>query len=266
VTGKFRVLATVEAVQLVDDLRNHTEVATWVEANGGHAEIPFAEPCLYIETPRGRKRAGIGDWIVRGVTGEFFPVEPDAFEAAYEPATAIAAQPQPAPGIPLRSDAETAAMLRAELDEAEAELRRWMRRWPRCPSGCNCRIGIPEDADANECGCDGPCNGGPQPAPELAAVPRVDWARVSEAVAEREGERDEARAELTRVRESVRELIGMAVSGTWAHPRAGERLRRIAQEAGIEPPAILGHDREADQHARDMAAEDGDYDNCEPTL
>lgn len=103
-TGKFRVLATVEAVQLIDDLRNHTEVAAWIEANGGHAEIPFAEPCLYIETPRGRKRAGIGDWVVRGVTGEFFPVEPDAFEAAYEPAnvTAAAGQPEtaPAPGQP----------------------------------------------------------------------------------------------------------------------------------------------------------------------
>jgi hypothetical protein len=85
-TGLFRVLATVEAVQLINDLRNHTEVARWIEANGGHAEIPFAEPCLYVETPGGRKRAGIGDWIVKGVTGEFFPVEPDVFEATYEPA------------------------------------------------------------------------------------------------------------------------------------------------------------------------------------
>lgn len=50
-TGRFRVLTTVEAVQLVDDLRNHTEVAAWVEANGGQAEIPFAEPCLYGEAP-----------------------------------------------------------------------------------------------------------------------------------------------------------------------------------------------------------------------
>jgi hypothetical protein len=74
-----------------------------------------------------------------------------------------AAQPQPAPGIPLRADAETAAMLRADLADAEALL----ARWPKCPAGCNCRIGIADDPDANECGCDGPCNGGP--APELAA-------------------------------------------------------------------------------------------------
>jgi hypothetical protein len=43
----------------------------------------------------------------------------------------------------------------------------------------------------------------PQPAPEMAAQPglRVDWARVSEAVADRERERDEARAERDALRE-----------------------------------------------------------------
>jgi hypothetical protein len=72
----------------------------------------------------------------------------------------------PAGGIPLRSDAETCAMLRADLADAEALL----ARWPKCPAGCNCRIGIPEDADANECGCDGPCNAEPQPAPGTEAA------------------------------------------------------------------------------------------------
>lgn len=28
-----------------------------------------------------------------------------------------------------------------------------------CPDGCGCRLGT-EDADARECGCDGPCCGG----------------------------------------------------------------------------------------------------------
>jgi hypothetical protein len=71
-------------------------------------------------------------------------------------------QPQPAPGALLRSDAETAAMLRADLADAEAQL----AKWPRCPAGCSCRAGIGDDADRNECGCDGPCNGGEPPAPE----------------------------------------------------------------------------------------------------
>lgn len=28
-----------------------------------------------------------------------------------------------------------------------------------CPEGCGCRLGT-QDADARECGCDGPCTGG----------------------------------------------------------------------------------------------------------
>jgi hypothetical protein len=84
---------------------------------------------------------------------------------------AIAAQqPQPAPGIPLRSDAETCAMLRADLADAEAML----ARWPKCPEGCNCRIGIEEDADRNECGCDGPCNGDDNSGP-ASQLHEGDW-------------------------------------------------------------------------------------------
>jgi len=56
--------------------------------------------------------------------------------------------------------------LRADLADAEAE----MGRWPRCSSGCRCRVGT-EDADVNECGCDGPCTSGwePQSATGLTA-------------------------------------------------------------------------------------------------
>jgi hypothetical protein len=71
-------------VQLIDDLRNHQQVAAWIESNGGTALIPFAEPCLYIETLEGRMRADLGDYVIRGVKGEFYPCKPDIFEATYE--------------------------------------------------------------------------------------------------------------------------------------------------------------------------------------
>ena len=74
----------IEARQLLDDVRNHGEIAAWIEGNGGQAEIPFAEPCLYIVTLEGRMRADIGDFIIRGVQGEFHPCKPDIFEATYE--------------------------------------------------------------------------------------------------------------------------------------------------------------------------------------
>jgi hypothetical protein len=62
----------IEARQLVDDLRSHTQVANWINANGGTAEVPFAEPCIFILTLEGRMRADIGDWIIKGVQGEFY--------------------------------------------------------------------------------------------------------------------------------------------------------------------------------------------------
>lgn len=41
---------------------------------------------LYIKTPEGIMEALPGDWIVRGVIGEFYPVMADVFTATYEPA------------------------------------------------------------------------------------------------------------------------------------------------------------------------------------
>ena len=40
---------------------------------------------LIITTLEGRLRCVAGDWIIRGVKGEFYPCKPDIFEATYEP-------------------------------------------------------------------------------------------------------------------------------------------------------------------------------------
>ena len=81
----------IEAMQLVDDLRQHTRVATWITTGGGEVEIPFAEPCLFIVTMEGRMRADIGDYIIRGVQGEVYPCREDIFAATYEPAQGVQA-------------------------------------------------------------------------------------------------------------------------------------------------------------------------------
>lgn len=39
---------------------------------------------LVIPTLEGDMRADAGDWIIRGVKGEFYPCKPDIFEATYE--------------------------------------------------------------------------------------------------------------------------------------------------------------------------------------
>ena len=40
---------------------------------------------LIVHTLEGDMRADAGDWIIRGVQGEFYPCKPDIFEATYEP-------------------------------------------------------------------------------------------------------------------------------------------------------------------------------------
>lgn len=40
---------------------------------------------LIIRTLEGDMRADVGDWIIRGVAGEFYPCKPDIFRATYEP-------------------------------------------------------------------------------------------------------------------------------------------------------------------------------------
>ena len=42
---------------------------------------------VVIETLEGNMLASPGDWIIKGIHGEFYPCKPDIFEATYEPVT-----------------------------------------------------------------------------------------------------------------------------------------------------------------------------------
>ncbi len=45
----------------------------------------FNHDTLSIRTLEGTMSAVKGDWIIKGVKGEFYPCKPDIFEATYEP-------------------------------------------------------------------------------------------------------------------------------------------------------------------------------------
>jgi hypothetical protein len=47
---------------------------------------------MVIPTLEGMMRADYGDWIIKGVKGEFYPCKPDIFAATYE-----AVEPEAAP-------------------------------------------------------------------------------------------------------------------------------------------------------------------------
>lgn len=44
-------------------------------------------PYIKIETLEGTMKASIGDYIIKGVNGEFYPCKPDIFEKTYEEVT-----------------------------------------------------------------------------------------------------------------------------------------------------------------------------------
>lgn len=79
---KFRKKPVViEAVQFTG--KNPRTVFEWMGKPDGDAGY-IQDKELFIETLEGVMTAKPGDWIIRGVKGEFYPCKPDIFEATYE--------------------------------------------------------------------------------------------------------------------------------------------------------------------------------------
>lgn len=58
------------------------QVESWC---GGEVVVDDQGYCLIVKTLEGCMRASPGDWIIRGVAGEFYPCKPDIFEKTYDP-------------------------------------------------------------------------------------------------------------------------------------------------------------------------------------
>lgn len=85
---KFRKKpVTIEAMQY--DGVNTYDVIDWIDQNSPTGQDAVHDPedgAVCIKTLEGVMSAQIGDWIIRGVQGEFYPCKPDIFEATYESA------------------------------------------------------------------------------------------------------------------------------------------------------------------------------------
>jgi hypothetical protein len=71
----------IEAVQF--NGMNGIKLLEWM--NGVECEEDFLGEYVEIKTLEGTMRANKGDWIIKGVNGEFYPCKPDIFEKTYEP-------------------------------------------------------------------------------------------------------------------------------------------------------------------------------------
>ena len=79
---KFRKKPVViEAVQFTGD-SNGAEIRHWSRNKVFHGTLT---DLWRIETLKGTLFLTEGDWIIRGIQGEFYPCKPDIFKATYEP-------------------------------------------------------------------------------------------------------------------------------------------------------------------------------------
>ena len=77
---KFRKRPVViEAIQFTG--KNDAECLEFCQCAKDPEE---SKPSLIISTLEGNMICSIGDWIIKGVNGEFYPCKPDIFEKTYE--------------------------------------------------------------------------------------------------------------------------------------------------------------------------------------
>ncbi len=78
----------IEAIQFTGD--NWGEIQEWMYQSGSKrfktcgVDKDGEVITIIIKTLEGEMTANIGDYIIKGVNGEFYPCKPDIFEKTYE--------------------------------------------------------------------------------------------------------------------------------------------------------------------------------------
>lgn len=73
----------IEAVQFTQDADvNEDELFPWLSESVAWYDDSYDQ--IVLPTLEGDMRASVGDWIIKGLQGEFYPCKPDIFEQTYE--------------------------------------------------------------------------------------------------------------------------------------------------------------------------------------
>jgi hypothetical protein len=119
----------IEAMRFAGTPQQMLDIAAWCGGRA-HSETKPSDRTdirywLDIPTLEGVMTASPGDWIIRGVRGEFYPCKPDIFVATYEPAALPAAAPDEREGdgravrdVLAECDRQVAKGYTAEHDDA----------------------------------------------------------------------------------------------------------------------------------------------------
>lgn len=79
---------------------------------------------LIIPTLEGEMTASLGDWIIKGIKGEFYPCKPDIFEASYE---SVDADERNYPLLGYATTQELIVELAARAEVAKSVGEKWPR-------------------------------------------------------------------------------------------------------------------------------------------
>ena len=99
----------VEAMQLTRD--NLSEVVNWMEACSPPGKGWMALEGFTIRTDSGEAMVESGDWIIRGIQGEFYPCKAEVFRLTYESAAEPLAAFSPAEWEVLRKCVQVSKQL-----------------------------------------------------------------------------------------------------------------------------------------------------------
>lgn len=83
----------VEAMHFDGTREVASEIAAWCNRHRVYPLLTLEQPetpnlhekiSLVIDTLEGAMRVSGGDWVIRGIRGEFYPCKPDVFAVTYE--------------------------------------------------------------------------------------------------------------------------------------------------------------------------------------
>lgn len=74
----------IEAWQFTDENKDRLYHDLTSMGSGAYPVFRDGKPALLIPTLEGEMTASIGDFIIKGVNGEFYPCKPEIFEKTYE--------------------------------------------------------------------------------------------------------------------------------------------------------------------------------------
>jgi len=85
---RYRKKPVVIEAMKFGGMDDYLAIVEWMKESGDTFaladEVRYSTPLMMIQTLEGTMAANPGDWIIRGVKGEFYPCKPDIFEATYE--------------------------------------------------------------------------------------------------------------------------------------------------------------------------------------